>query len=160
MNSEMNTIVDETILTARPKRVLAVAVDEDLAPSKLLDGTKINKSYNYNNLYVYKLEMDETVDLSSLTPTKTESFDQFGGSIYKTFYSISKVPRETNIKQIEKVTKRIGSEVSQLLPGYRYFIASNKVEIYNKDLSNLNYISCKLTINHEKKTIYNNLIFA
>ena len=136
---------EEMVLPKLPRRPrMAVTIEEDekelsddedkLVPSNLVDKTKINKDYNYNNIYIYKHKMDESVDLSSLKPTTTESFDQFGGSINKTFYSISRVPRGTNIKQIEKVTKKIGSELSRLLPGYRYFIASNKVEVYNKEI--------------------------
>lgn len=145
-------------------RKFAVADDEEeqfkLVSKNLVDHTRINKDYNYNNITIFKHKMDDVVDLSSLEPLVTETTDQFGSYAKKTYYNIATLPKNVDIRQLKKVTNQVSMEFTKLLPDYKYYVASQKVEIYNSDRSNLNYISCRLTINHEKKIIYNNLILA
>lgn len=132
----------------------------DVVTQKLVDSTKIDSNLQYNNICIYKHQLPEDVDLSLLEPFSSESENSFGGSLKKTYYSITMASLDTNIKQVRDVTKQICDEFAELLPGYKYYVVTNKVEIFNKDRSKLNQLSCKLAINHSKQTIYNNLILA
>lgn len=123
---------------------------------------RINNKYKNNTIYVYKHEMDETIDLSELQPETHYAKDKFGSDIKKTYYDLNKLQKSISLSSIDKVTRKIGSELKDhsVVSSYKYYVVVSRVEIYAKEKNKLQHLSCKISINHEKKQIFNNLILA
>ena len=118
---------------------------------------QINKNFKFNNITILKKELENSIDLIDLVPTDAITRNSFGSAVNTKHYNIS---RSTKVGEIQTLCRKLASDLEKELPGYAYHVMTNRVEIYNKDRTNLTMVSFKLSINHDKKTIYNTMILA
>ena len=118
---------------------------------------QINRKFKYNNISILKKQLEHSIDLCDLTATVGQTRNSFGSLINTNYYNIG---RSNKVNELQSLCRQLSSELTKELPGYSYHVMTSKVEIYNKDRSNLTKVSFKLSINHEEKTIYNTMILA
>ena len=118
---------------------------------------QINKNFKYNNISILKKELENSIDLTDLTPTEAMTKNSFGSAVSTLHYDIG---RSTKVGEIQALCRKLASDLEKELPGYTYHVLSKRVEIYNKERNNLTKVSFKLSINHENQTIYNTMILA
>lgn len=117
----------------------------------------INKQFKTNYISILKKELENSIDLCDLTATPAQTKNSFGSIISTKHYNIG---RSNKVNELQSLCRQLSSELSKELPGYSYHVMTSRVEIYNKDRSNLTKVSFKLSINHEEKTIYNTMILC
>ena len=127
------------------------------ATKGLLDLSTLDTSQPVQYFRIQKHELTESVDLSHLESkwSKSQLRSSFGGIQYKKVYDLSKLEGE-----IPSVSMAVYEELSRALPKYDIATFERKAEIWNKDLSEIKYLTLNVAVKHATKEITINYILA
>ena len=126
-------------------------------PAPLLDFSSIDRdSTTTQKLHVYKHVLSTPCDLSSIAPKTVTRISAYGSDITKTYYNISK----KTIVPIAEFSKQLTDELREEFPDYKLYHFLEQVEIWNTDLTALEFISANISVDNVAQKVYLRLLLC
>ena len=124
--------------------------------SPLIDRSQVDPSRANENVRVYRLPLEETVDLSACKKTLTNTTDQFGGDVLKTHWDLTGLPAASPILTL---AKQLAQDLKQAVPGYVVTMMSRKAEVWGTP-EEVTTLSFNVSFAHARKQCYVYFILA
>ena len=124
--------------------------------SSLIDRSQVDPSRANENVRVYRLPLEETVDLSACKKTLTNAVDQFGGDVLKTHWDLTGLPATSPVVTL---AKQLAQDLKQAVPGYVVTMMSRKAEVWGTP-EEVTTLSFNVSFAHARKQCYVYFILA